>query len=204
MVIPEGGGEPVVVTSDLLALPSPQEPDVTLYRTAEGLWMLEQSLTVTPLVDQQKFSAGGRGWRFSCPDPQWQTSLATMSVMTVRHVRLIFSVSRDEEHVHVQAANGVHRIDLGDRGHNYLLLTLARQRLSDASQGFPDDACGWMDFERALYEPNMSAEKLNLDVFRIRRHCAAAGIADAATIIERRPRTRQLRLGAGNIEIVTL
>jgi hypothetical protein len=48
----------------------------------------------------------------------------------------------------------------------------------------------------------MAPPQLNIDVFRIRRHFAAAGIAGAAGIVERRPRTQQLRIGTPHLEIV--
>jgi hypothetical protein len=45
---------------------------------------------------------------------------------------------------------------------------------------------------------------LNLDVLRIRKQFSALGVVDAANIIERRPRTRQLRIGVSRISIVSL
>jgi hypothetical protein len=48
----------------------------------------------------------------------------------------------------------------------------------------------------------MAPPQLNLDVFRLRRQFAALGIVDAANIVERRPRTRQLRIGTARLQIV--
>jgi hypothetical protein len=50
----------------------------------------------------------------------------------------------------------------------------------------------------------MAPPQLNIEVFRIRRQFAAAGVVDAANIVERRPRTRQLRIGTGRVSITTL
>ena len=37
------------------------------------------------------------------------------------------------------------RVALGSRSHNYLMLTLARQWLSDRAANLPQASCGWMD-----------------------------------------------------------
>jgi hypothetical protein len=41
-------------------------------------------------------------------------------------------------------------------------------------------------------------------LYRCRQHFAAAGIVDAAGIVERRKPTRQLRIGVGRIEITVV
>ncbi|HEY5959319.1 MAG TPA: FHA domain-containing protein, partial [Polyangiaceae bacterium] len=41
MAVPIGGGEPVVGESELLALPSSDEPLVTVYPSPEGGWLIE-------------------------------------------------------------------------------------------------------------------------------------------------------------------
>jgi hypothetical protein len=119
----------------------------------------------------------------------------------VRQVQLIFSVSSDEEHVQLQAVLGATSVDLGARSHNYLLLTLARRRLEDASAGVPETTCGWIYLDDLAHDPTMSGGQLNIDVFRIRRQFAALGVVDAGHIVERRPRTRQIRIGTGRISI---
>jgi hypothetical protein len=49
-----------------------------------------------------------------------------------------------------------------------------------------------------------SATQLNIDIFRIRQHFAKAGLQDALSVIERRPRSKQLRVGTASIEIALL
>jgi hypothetical protein len=53
-------------------------------------------------------------------------------------------------------------------------------------------------------DPRMTPPLLNIDVFRIRGQFAAAGVVDAADILERRPPSRQLRIGTGRLTIETL
>jgi hypothetical protein len=93
-------------------------------------------------------------------------------------------------------------LDLGARAHNYLLLTLARHRLADAAEGHSEDACGWICLDAFSHDPSMSAPRVNMDVFRLRRQLASRGVADAVRIVERR--TRQLRIGTGRISIAVL
>jgi hypothetical protein len=116
----------------------------------------------------------------------------------------LFSVSRDEEHVHLHTTCGGSSFDMGARSHNYLLLTLARRRLEDAKEGTGDTACGWIYQEDLAHDPTMAPPQLNIDVFRIRKQFAAVGVVDAANIIERRPRTRQLRIGTGLLAVTQL
>lgn len=201
MVVPDDRSAPLIADGELLAVPSPQSPEATLYRTADAAWFLEQKLSVNRIEDQQTFVAGAKTWKFCCPKLSWPTALATSS-LEVKHLRLVFSVSRDEEHVEVQGSCGSRRLSFGDRGHNYLLLILARQRLADQSGGLLDVACGWCDHDDVLYDPTVTPQQLNIDVFRIRKQFAAAGIQDAAAIIERRPRTRQLRIGVSNLAVI--
>jgi hypothetical protein len=204
LVVPTDDGDPIEAEGDLIAIPSPQDPSATVYRATDGSWMLEQDLAVTSISNQQTFVAGGKTWKFSCPDNIWKTSLATFASLEVRHLQLVFSVSRDEEHVRLQALCGTQKLEFGDRGHNYLLLTLARRRLEDVQSGLPEGSCGWVYQDDLAHDPSMAPPQLNIDVFRIRRQFAATGVTDAAAIIERRPRTKQLRIGAEKLSIQRL
>jgi hypothetical protein len=50
----------------------------------------------------------------------------------------------------------------------------------------------------------MAPPQLNIDVFRIRKQFSLLGVIDAASIVERRPGTHQLRIGTGAITITKL
>jgi hypothetical protein len=205
MVVPVDAGEPVLLEGELLALPSGEEPLVTIYRS-DGSWLLEQAdESTTPITNLQTFEVAGRVWRFCCAEGTTKTTFADASFgLEVKYLQLSFSVSADEEHVHLQMSCGGKTVDMAARAHNYLLLTLARRRLDDAASGQPETACGWIFQDDFAHDPMMAPPQLNIDVFRIRRQFAAAGVLDAANIIERRPRTRQLRVGTGRISVVKL
>jgi hypothetical protein len=206
MAVPLDGGDPVLLDGELLALPSVDDPRATIYRNAEGFWVLEQSDEgIAPVRNLQTFEVDGRAFRFCSLDNIAKTSIADLSPeFEVAHVELSFSVSRDEEYVELRATCDGRTFDLGARTHHYLLLTLARRRLEDAAQGLPETSCGWVYQEDLARDPSMAAPQLNLDVFRIRKQFAALGLPDAANIVERRPRTRQLRIGTFHIHISNL
>jgi hypothetical protein len=205
MAVPLDGGEPVGLQEDLLALPSTEDPRATIYRNPDGVWVLEQPDSIAPVTNLETFEVAGRAFRFSCPENIAKTTLAdSSSEIEVRHMTLLFSVSRDEEHVELRATCGARSFELGTRLHNYLLLTLARRRLADAAEGLPETSCGWIYQEDFPNDPSMEPQRLNLDVLRIRQQFAALGVSDAANIVERRPRTRQLRIGVNRLSVVVL
>jgi hypothetical protein len=215
MAVPLGGGEPVVLEGDLLALPSSDDPRATIYPTTDGSWVLE-AVDEAPvaLVHMQTFEAVGRLWRFCCPDMSQATlvpsraslefgrDLPSLQQREVQNLCLVLSVTRDEEYVHLRVSCGDREFDMGARRHNYLLLTLARRRLAEAAEGLPESSCGWIDQDEYAHDPTMMAPHLNVDVFRIRQQFAKVGVIDAARIVERRP--GQLRVGTGRITLLTL
>jgi hypothetical protein len=206
MAVPLGGGDPVLLRDDFIALPSSDDPRAMIYRTIDGAWVLESADEAPrPLADQQTFEAVGRLWRFSCSDMPPAT-LTTDDVgkgrMELGDLDLTFSVSRDEEYVHLAMRHAGREIDMGSRKHNYLLLTLARRRLDESAQGLPDTSSGWIDLEDLAHDPSMAPPQLNIDVFRIREQFAKAGVIDAAGIVQRRP--GQLRFGTSRVSIRTV
>lgn len=206
MAVPVDGGAPVLLDGDLLALPSSDSPAATIYPNPRGGWLLEQpDESTVPITNLQVFEIAGRAWRFSCPERILKTSIANeLPDLEVRNLELKFSVSRDEEHVALEAHSGTRTFDLGARGHHYLLLTLARRRLKDAADGLPETSCGWLYQDDLTLRPDMTTSQLNIDVCRLRKQFASFGVSDAANIIERRPHTRQLRIGSGRIVVVQL
>ncbi|MDB4986137.1 MAG: hypothetical protein JWN04_1315 [Myxococcaceae bacterium] len=206
MAVPLDGGTPLLLDGELLALPSVDEPLATIYRNTEGFWVLEKSDEgIAPVRNLQTFEVGGRSYRFCSLDNIGKTSIADFSPeFEVAHTQLTFSVSRDEEHVELRVSCDGRTFDLGARTHHYLLLTLARRRLDDAALGLAETSCGWVYQEDLAHDPSMATPQLNLDVFRIRKQFTSVGLPDAANIVERRPRTRQLRIGTTHIVISQL
>lgn len=203
MMVPLNGGEPIYLEHDLLALPSAEDPQFTVYCGADGNWFVEGEGMSSPITLQsrQQIDLGGNIWRFSAPEQIWQTSLSDDPAWEIGAIRLRFTVSRDEEHVQVTLLAGDEYVDLDPRTRHYLLLTLARRRLEDSEQGLPEAECGWVNHEDLAHDPSMAGSQLNIDVFRIRGEFARMNVLGAAKIIERRPRAKQLRIGTGRIDI---
>jgi hypothetical protein len=204
MAVPLDGGDPVLIDGDLLALPSSQQPWATIYRDAEGSWILEgPDGAAAPILNMQTLEIAGRLWTFTFPEDVRSTVMPDAEA-ELDDVHLHYSVSRDEEHVQLEMRFGGRTHDLGARSRHYLLLTLARRRLADLDEGMADASSGWVYQDDLEHDPSMAAQRLNVDVFRIRQQFAEAGVLDAARIIERRPRSRQLRIGTRSLTIVSV
>jgi hypothetical protein len=206
MVVPVDGDEPILLESDFIALPSVSDLRGTIYRDRVGFWTLEQvDGTVVRLRNRQAFDVAGQTYRFCCPDTVSMTSLATSAPdLEVRHLQLLFCVSKDEEFVKLEMVCGGKTVEVGSRNFNYLLLTLARRRLKEQTEGLPDTTCGWIHLDELAHDPSMAPPQLNIDVYRIREQFAALGVVDAVNIVERRVRPRQLRIGVPRIEVRTI
>jgi hypothetical protein len=130
------------------------------------------------------------------------TTGTTASELFFAQLELIFQVSGDEEYVHVSATANGRTIDLGARAHHYLLLELARRRLTDSERGLPDTACGWMSTEEFGAQIG-TAPRTNVDIYRIRMQFLSAGVEGGAAIIERRAKDRGIRIGTSRLTVVS-
>jgi hypothetical protein len=209
MVVPLEGGEVVLLADHTVFLGSPDEPRATLYRDAEGTWTLERSDGIpVALAPGQIFEAEGRLFRLSCPKTlAWTVNAGSRepgAAAQITDVHLTFSVSREEEFVNLRASFGGAQLNLGESVYNFFLLTLARRRLADAAEGFPDMSCGWVDREELARDPTMPPSYINLAVHRLRDQFARTGVIEPSSIVERRTSTRQLRIGTARLTIIRL
>lgn len=154
---------------------------------------------------QRDAGAAGLGlaprWLARCSEQALAPAACTCVRMSLPDLTLLLAVSNNEEYVHLSLRCGALEIDLGARTHNYLLLELARRRVRGAREGFSGGHEGWVDLQDWARDPTLSPPRLNVDVFRIRRHFADHGVGGAPGIIERRVREKQIRLGVGRVEI---
>ncbi len=195
-------GQAVDGVEGVIGVPSSDDPRCTVFRDVDGRWKLE--LPEQPLValaDGEEFEVAGRRFRLLCPSGVSRTATSDAVAAELEAASLLFSVSRDEEFVELALRRGDRLTRLGTRSHNYLLLTLARARLEEATLELPESARGWVDKEELADALRMTPPQIDGEVFRIRQHFGQHGLDEAATIIERRPRTRQLRIGLNRIVI---
>ncbi len=114
-------------------------------------------------------------------------------------------MSRDEEHVELDLIDGTRRVHLPPRSYWYTLLVLARSRVQDRESPVSEAEEGWRDVEDLVERQlHIDAMVLYQHVCRAKRALAREGLVDCSRIVERRPTARKIRIGARNIEIVTL
>lgn len=113
-------------------------------------------------------------------------------LQTSPHVLL--HVSLDEEHVTCAISLGhAAPVDLGERGHHYCLLTLARLRIADAARGLDATSQGWVDNDAMATMLGLDTGHLNIQVHRLRRQVVHAFPTRVIDVVERR--RGQMRFG---------
>jgi predicted component of type VI protein secretion system len=73
-------GQDIALETDILALPSPEAPEATLFRTADGSWRVEQSDLTRVLLTGDVITVGQAQWRFSCPAEVSDTATALLGL----------------------------------------------------------------------------------------------------------------------------
>lgn len=197
------GGQHLEAEDGFLMLPDPERPVLTIFEEGGGNWVAESNdgarrrITSGDVLD-----VGGQRWHLSLPVISESTWQPDSSRMVLRRVTMRFEVSRDEEHVKVALVHGNQVVALPSRAHDYLLLTLARQRLRDQEQGdLSEVEAGWIHVEELMDMLRTTETALNVSICRARQQLARVQVLGATDVIERRPRTREIRLGVPFIEI---
>ncbi|MCA9568254.1 MAG: FHA domain-containing protein [Myxococcales bacterium] len=192
-----GTGERVEGSFDFLAL-TEDEPMATVFLDEHDRWVLERDGAQTLASDREVVVLGDASWTLSLPSNVPET-LESLGARSLHAARLVFVVSRDEEHVALEARFPGGSVDLDSRAHHHLLLLLARQRLEDA--GEPLAERGWLYADRVAAMLGIQESAMNLHVHRARRQLAQAGLSGAAQIVQRRPNTTQMRLGVDAVDV---
>ncbi|ACY15686.1 FHA domain-containing protein [Haliangium ochraceum] len=189
----------------ILVLPSAEAPVLTIFDPGGGTWVAEgDDGSRRRISNGETLSVIGERWQVELPEvleATWQPGSARM---VLHSLTLRFAVSRDEEHVEVSALQGGHVVELPARAHNYMLLTLARERQRDRQDGASEANAGWIHVEDLLDMLQISEGALNVAICRARRDMARAEVFGATGLIERQAGgTRRLRLGVQNIDILS-
>ncbi len=193
-------------------LPTPEAPDATVWRTADGTWMFENGRDPPwPLVPGSEVTLRGLTFRADPPRPLAPTAQSSGAPPFLSVMRADFEIAvspREEEaDVTIFADGKVHRIP--EKASAYLLAVLARARGADesreGSQRRPTlgDADGWLHLDDARRETGADEELLAVHVHRLRKRLRKLGFADAEHVIERRNRRMRLAITAARVRIVT-
>ncbi|MEZ4293625.1 MAG: FHA domain-containing protein [Polyangiaceae bacterium] len=194
-----GTGELRVAVGGLLSLPDDERPLASVFEDATGRWMIETSEERRPVHDQEVIDLEGEVFTLHVPAAEaetWQPSAANASIETV-HLR--FTVSRDEERVETTVVTGDTSRVLPSRSHHYLLVTLARAWLNEASRPFAER--GWVGRDALCKMLGTDLNRLNVDIHRARKQLATLDIQGAANLIERRQDTGEIRIGVRSVEV---
>lgn len=202
MAIHKETGKAYVADRGILALPNEQQAQMTLFSTSEGLWQIEVDSHVRPAVDQEIIKLGDATYVLEVPVRQQGTLQSGLGIVPIESIGLHFGVTPDEEHVEMTVRIGEQSQRLEAREYHYMLVTLARARLAEAHA--PPSLRGWIDREDLCKKLNVDLGRLNVDIFRARKQLAAVGVEGAARLVERRPGTREIRIGISNLEVETV
>lgn len=197
VVIDTASGEATEASGGVVALPSEEEPLVTLYERADGRWVQHLSdRAPLELADECVVSEAGRSYLVFLPVATEGTPIAP-DQPSLGDIQLELAPSLDEEVVDIRFRHRGARRELGAREHGYLLLVLARRRVADAA--LPLSEQGWIDRDELLRMLRTSAAAVDLLVHRARKQLAEAGVRGAGGLIEVRRGARRL-----GIEHVTI
>lgn len=198
------GGQLVLGSEGMLALPSLDEPLAVLLFDAETGWVLSEGAGSRAVLDGETIEVAGASWVLSLPIGTEATREEPTTAPSRVELALTLRLSADEEYLEVTAHLRGQAYALEPRAHQQLLLVLARARLADREREVGSAEEGWLygeDLPRMLsWTPN----QLYVNLHRVRKDFVALGLVDSADIIERRATTRQFRLGVARAEVKRL
>ncbi len=174
----------------VLLLPNPQDPELALVLSAQG-WRLDDA--EDSIQDGAKLQAGGQSWTLRVPHHVAPTVDARAAPA------LHFRISQDEEFCEISVQKGSQILSNPPRSFNYMLLTLARLRQKD--HDLAPESQGWVHQEDLADMLRVEPTTINVQVHRARQSLGQLHPGLGAELVERRARTRQLRLGVSQFQI---
>jgi len=191
----------------LLALPDEDDPEIVIELDPAYGWQALRDGEAIGVVDGEELDAGGRSWRICLPSTlvpaPYTTELREISITekTIGRTALDFAVSADEEYIELTAKVAGMPHQLPPRVHHYLLLTLARHRLTDAAEGVAESEQGWMYTSELRKALRISPNQYYVMTHRLRRELEELGIVDATRLVEKRTTSRQVRIGVSELTV---
>lgn len=189
----------------VLLLPDPEAPELSIVETDDG-WVYDDGGSTRAVHGDHTVEAGARQWTLLLPaTPSDPTTLVGEARPRLDNLTAVFEFDRSEEHVRLTLQHADGSLELPERAHDYLLLTLARARVRDETQqGQSPAEAGWVDSLELSKMLGTTPERLNVQVFRARRAVAEHGVVDAPRIVERRTHSRQVRFGVSDVRFEPL
>ncbi len=202
LLIPITPGLNAIELETLAVLPSEDNPEITLYMSPNGHWICESKAGISMLKSGDLVGNHDKTWRFI----EAKASEATINVdsdeVTIsKQIGIYFDVSQNEEHVSLKFNLDGEEFDLSERNHHYLLLLLARKRISDMKNGIAPSEQGWIDKEALSQMLGQSESHINIQIYRFRKQIinTLPSSLSLPQPIERR--TREIRFAYNNVVI---
>jgi len=192
----------VQVDLGALSLLPPGKVDTEAYLSCEGgEWFLECDGKIRAVKDGETIQLKTDAWRLELPLGEHADQAQTSLVGGVS-VGMRFKVNPSEEHVELALVLGGRRHVFAHRTYFYLLLLLARERLSDQRAGrLPSTECGWLQTNDLAGMLKTTAEQINVWIWRIRKHLQQIDVELSQRVVERRPTLGQLRIGVEDLRV---
>jgi hypothetical protein len=188
----------------LVGLPSDDDPLLTVCLGVRG-WSIEDSNQVRMLLDQETIEFGQERWQAEVPpitdDVAETGTQREQPLIDVRDLILELDVTADREDISATVTVDGRAYQMPNRSHHELLLLLVEARLSAQHQRVSDEDAGWMTLDEATRSAAVGINKLNLDIFRLRREFEGLGLRDPRQLIERRESRREIRVGTGKLAV---
>ena len=188
----------------LLVFPSEEQPLITLYQGPDG-WIEERDGLSRKLFDQDVIECDGDRYIVEIPPPGAET--AQTGLVRVggwagfEEIHLKFCVTRDREAIVLYVHAGNESKVVSNRAYHEMLLVLAEERIRSRDTGLSEAEQGWLFTEELCRRVAGDISKVNVDVFRARQQLEQLGVLESHRIVERKPATRQLRLGTDLVSV---
>ena len=198
-LIPLTSDQAFISLHDVVILPL-EHKDIMIYLSEQGQWLCESDDEVSVLKSGDMVGDGKLLWQFSDASPSDATTTMNLAPPP-SDIKFNFKASQNEEHVSLALVVDNKEFDMGERNHHYLLLLLARQRLTDINKGVHSSEQGWINKDVLVKMTGIIEQHINIQIYRFRKQVTST-MPQSTTlhqIIERRP--SELRFAYSDILI---
>lgn len=177
----------------LLMLPNESAPEASVFYV-DGAWQVDDGSNTVRVECGDIVPLASGHFRLLLPDDPGTGGFTAGCQLDLRELELVFHSNEDAVVLHL--VQGGADVRLPARACVQTLLALARLRQSHARDGN-----GWVATSELATMRSCSAEKINVDIHRLRKLLEEAGVHDAARIVQRDD-TKKLRIGVERIREV--
>ncbi|WP_025743980.1 FHA domain-containing protein [Aquimarina pacifica] len=163
--------EEIIELNSCYAFPNEEKPEALIY-PEDDAWKIEKEGVATKLTHNNIYTINNKEYTF-VENNVLEDTMDNGHIVNNAYYQ--FTLSSDEEHIHIKIITQNQAVDLGERVHNYMLLALARKKLDDAQNELVDADQGWMTIDDLLEDMSKEFRKeldvyyLNLKIYRLRK-----------------------------------